>query len=59
MLYEFKCDECGEVFDRLCKMSERDDIQKCKKCGSEKTNRQVTSSKFDLSGGGWYSGGVH
>lgn len=34
-LYDFKCDDCSEVFTVMCKISDRDQ-QACPKCGSGK-----------------------
>lgn len=33
-IYDYKC-ECGEEFDKLVKMSERDDPVECPECGDE------------------------
>jgi putative FmdB family regulatory protein len=37
--YEFKCKDCGEDFEVVCHMSEREEKMVCPKCGS----RDVTS----------------
>ena len=34
-LYDFKCDDCSEVFTVMCKIADRDQ-QSCPKCGSGK-----------------------
>lgn len=33
-IYEFKCSQCDHLFEKLCKMSEKDDSVKCTECGS-------------------------
>lgn len=32
-LYDFKCDDCSEIFTVMCKIADRDQ-QKCPKCGA-------------------------
>lgn len=52
-IYEFQCDQCGHVFDRLQKLSDPDpDI--CPDCGEPAIRRRLTAPAFRLSGSGWY-----
>ena len=53
-IYVFRCDACGEKFERLQKLSDPDpDL--CPHCGKRDTvQRQVTAPAFRLSGSGWY-----
>jgi len=52
-IYEFQCDRCGHVFDRLQKLSDPDpDI--CPECGEPAIRRRLTAPAFRLSGSGWY-----
>jgi putative FmdB family regulatory protein len=37
-IYEFKCNECGEVFDEMRKIGDFNRT-KCPKCGSKKTGK--------------------
>lgn len=37
--YDYKCKECGEVFELFRYLSEIDKEVKCPNCGSEKTQR--------------------
>jgi len=53
-LYEFRCAECGGIFDRL--MSVNDPAPVCASCGSERVNRLV-SLIGGLVGSGSASGG--
>jgi len=52
-IYVFRCEDCGEKFDRLQKLSDPDpDI--CPNCGKRHVRRQVTAPAFRLAGSGWY-----
>lgn len=53
-IYVFRCDACGEKFERLQKLSDADpDV--CPNCGKHETvHRQVTAPAFRLAGSGWY-----
>ena len=50
---EYKCDECGAIFENFQKITDKDlDIcQSCKKSGIKKL---ISSSGFRLKGSGWY-----
>lgn len=53
-IYEYRCENCGEKFERLQKMSDPDP-DKCPHCGKRHTvSRQVTAPAFRLAGNGWY-----
>ncbi|HXD84008.1 MAG TPA: zinc ribbon domain-containing protein [Rudaea sp.] len=52
-IYEFECTACGNVFDRLQKLSDLDP-DTCPNCGKKKIHRCVTAPSFRLSGSGWY-----
>ena len=53
-IYVFRCDDCGEKFERLQKLSDPDpDV--CPNCGKHHTvHKQVTAPVFRLAGSGWY-----
>lgn len=53
-IYVFRCENCGEKFERLQKLSDPDpDV--CPNCGKHDTvHRQVTAPAFRLAGSGWY-----
>jgi putative FmdB family regulatory protein len=52
-IYEFQCDRCSHVFDRLQRLSDPDpDI--CPECGAPAIRRRLTAPAFRLSGSGWY-----
>ena len=52
-IYEFECAACGNVFDRLQKISDPDPTV-CPDCGKKKIHRRVTAPAFRLAGSGWY-----
>ena len=52
-IYEFKCDECAEIFSEMRKIGDFDKA-KCPKCGSVKT-----SKVFSLFAGGKTEGCGH
>ncbi|MGH8090755.1 MAG: FmdB family zinc ribbon protein [Rudaea sp.] len=52
-IYEFECTACGNIFDRLQKISDPDPTA-CPECGKKKIHRRVTAPAFRLSGSGWY-----
>jgi len=52
-IYVFRCEDCGEQFDRLQKLSDPDP-DTCPNCGRHRVRRQVTAPAFRLSGSGWY-----
>ncbi|HEX7370206.1 MAG TPA: zinc ribbon domain-containing protein [Rhodanobacteraceae bacterium] len=53
-IYVFRCENCGEKFERLQKLSDADpDV--CPHCGAKHSvRRQVTAPAFRLAGSGWY-----
>lgn len=53
-IYVFRCESCGNQFDRLQKIS--DPVpDTCPDCGKQHTVRkQVTAPQFRLAGSGWY-----
>ena len=54
--YSYRCDACGNEFDKEQRISE-DPIRKCPKCGKAKARRMIAGGNFILKGGGWYSDG--
>jgi putative FmdB family regulatory protein len=53
-IYEYKCNACGEEFEKLVFSSLASDDVKCEKCGSTEVERKVSAvSSF---GGGTSSG---
>ena len=51
-IYEYKCKDCGEHFEKRQSVSE-DPLKKCEKCGGD-LEKQWSLSGFQFKGGGWY-----
>jgi putative FmdB family regulatory protein len=47
-MYEYKCKQCGQVFERLRFVSEKDEKTECPHCRSTKTDR--LPSRFSTGG---------
>lgn len=54
-IYEYRCPDCGNEFDKLQKIS--DPTPACPSCQSENVAKKVSRTSFQLKGGGWYSDG--
>jgi len=52
-IYVYKCAACGDVIEKLQKMSE-DALVICPTCAKPELQKQLTSSGFALKGNGWY-----
>lgn len=50
-IYEFKCNNCKEEFEKLCKFK---DCPDCPKCDSNNITGLISLSDFILKGTGWY-----
>jgi len=55
-LYEYRCKNCGEVFDKLRPLSQADGEIRCPRCDSEETERQFSTFAAGGCGGGSRSG---
>lgn len=53
-MYEYRCDACGEEFEAIVKITEKDDV-KCPECG--KKARKLVSA-FSFGGGDFGSTGL-
>jgi putative FmdB family regulatory protein len=42
-LYEYRCEKCGNRFERLRRMSDPDSDVQCPQCQSEKVERQLST----------------
>ncbi|MFA4965397.1 MAG: zinc ribbon domain-containing protein [Thermoleophilia bacterium] len=42
-VYEYVCGRCGEVFELLVGLSERDVARECPHCGSSEVKRRLSS----------------
>ncbi len=52
-LYEYKCENCGEVFEVRQKFVD-EPVAVHEKCGGH-VNRLISASSFQLKGSGWYA----
>jgi putative FmdB family regulatory protein len=52
-IYEFECAACGNVFDRLQKLSDADPTE-CPECHQQRVKRRLSAPAFRLAGSGWY-----
>ena len=51
-IYEYKCAECGKVFEAFQKMSDAP-LTECKFCRGS-VERLISHTSFQFKGGGWY-----
>lgn len=53
-LYEYECDHCGESFELIVPMSEKDNARECPQCHQADTHRKISSiaSLFGFDSGG-------
>lgn len=52
-IYEYQCDACGHVFDKLQKMSD-EPLKDCPQCEQSALTKLVSAPSFKLKGSGWY-----
>ena len=52
-IYEYKCYDCGEIFEAIQKISDKK-LTNCKLCDNGNVKRLVSSPGFRLKGSGWY-----
>ena len=54
-MYEYKCQECGLVFEARQKFSDAP-LSECRECGGS-VEKLISQAAFSLKGGGWYDQG--
>jgi putative FmdB family regulatory protein len=52
-IYEYKCQNCGYIFEQLQKVTD-DPLRVCPECGKEQLVKLVSNTSFQLKGTGWY-----
>jgi putative FmdB family regulatory protein len=52
-LYEYHCDNCGELFEKLQKFAD-EPLTAHEKCGGGPVQRLVSAPAFHFKGSGWY-----
>lgn len=51
-IYEYRCDNCGKVFEEWQKFSDPP-VDRCSDCGGN-AHRLISQTSFVLKGSGWY-----
>ncbi len=51
-IYEFRCQDCGERFEKLCFSARDEKDARCPRCGSTRTSKEFSSFACGLGGGG-------
>jgi putative FmdB family regulatory protein len=51
-LYEYRCQKCGAVYEKIQKFSDPP-LKSCEKCGG-KLERLISSPAIQFKGSGWY-----
>jgi putative FmdB family regulatory protein len=51
-IYEYKCTQCGEVFEAFQKITD-DPLSECRFCRG-KVEKLISQTTFQLRGSGWY-----
>ncbi len=51
-IYEYKCDDCGKIFEVLQKINS-DPVKKCIHCNGN-VKKIISASSFQFKGSGWY-----
>ncbi len=52
-IHEYECSACGNVFERLQRLSDADPVG-CPRCGKPRLHRRISAPSFRLVGSGWY-----
>lgn len=52
-IYEYKCPQCGHVFEEMVSLSQAHGEESCPRCGTA-SPRMMSHTSFVLKGGGWY-----
>lgn len=55
-IYEYQCENCGATFEKIVRLSEKDNSVECPECHSALTDRKVSAvascgGSFDTGGG--------
>ncbi|NPV76521.1 MAG: zinc ribbon domain-containing protein [Anaerolineae bacterium] len=56
-IYLYRCEYCGELFEKMMRLTESDQSPECPYCKSQYTQKQITSFATQNSGGFFSSGG--
>jgi putative FmdB family regulatory protein len=50
-IYEYKCSECGNIFEILTTSSNDEEKVQCDKCESERVKKVISAGSFRLTSG--------
>jgi len=53
-IYEYRCADCGTVFEVMQKFSDKP-VGTCEKCKGKNVEKLISQSSFVLKGSGWYA----
>ncbi len=42
-IYDFQCEACGKIMDRMLSMDRRNDLQICPDCGGRALRKEISS----------------
>ena len=54
-IYEYKCQHCAKVYEKLRNMTQQNDPTTCPTCGSKDTHKIISAANFVLKGAGFYA----
>lgn len=54
-IFDYKCEKCDHVFEKIVSFSDADKKQECPKCGHNKTKKQFTNSVGLHFKGNWFA----
>ena len=55
-IYEYRCNQCGEISEMLIGVSSGNEILQCKHCGSTNLKKILSVSSFAVTDSGWVPG---
>ncbi|MDY6862594.1 MAG: zinc ribbon domain-containing protein [Thermodesulfobacteriota bacterium] len=55
-IYEYRCNQCGEISEIMIGIGSRSDVLQCKNCSSVDIERILSTSAFTLKNGGHQTG---
>lgn len=53
-IYEYRCRNCGNVFEEWVKTFDSPELEQCPECGGG-SERIMSNTSFKLEGGGWFA----
>jgi len=56
-IYLYRCEYCGEQFEKMMRFTESEQSPECPYCKSQYTQKQITTVATLSSSGGFFSGG--